>query len=268
MPLDSPASPSAAFGSVAAASVMAECLRVQADVPARGALARAFGRSPLSDQSRAWYLGALGELDVARRLGSLGEGWAVLHSLPIGTRGSDIDHVVVGAAGVFTINTKARPDARVWVGSRRLLVNGQATDYLRNSRYEATRTQRLLSAAGAIDVPVAGVIAIVGARQVTVREQPSDVTVLDAARLTRWLEKQQPRLDQAQASAVSALVRSATTWEREPPQDEDVSGFDALHRQVASAKRARMLWGAAALVAILVITVPIAFDFYGRVFGG
>ena len=38
---------------------MAECLRVQADVPPRGAIARTFGRSPLSDESRPWYLGAL-----------------------------------------------------------------------------------------------------------------------------------------------------------------------------------------------------------------
>ena len=64
LPLDSPAPTLSSFGTVAAASVMAECLRVQADVPPRGAIARTFGRSPLSDESRPWYLGALGELDV------------------------------------------------------------------------------------------------------------------------------------------------------------------------------------------------------------
>ena len=143
LPLDSPAPNSSTFGTVAAASVMAECLRVQADVPPRGAVARRFGRSPLSDESRPWHVGALGELDVASRLDSLGDEWTVLNSAPIGTRGSDIDHVVVSAAGVFTINTKFHEDARVWVGSRRLLVNGQATDHLRNTRYEATRTQKL-----------------------------------------------------------------------------------------------------------------------------
>ncbi len=173
------------FGTVAAASVMAECLRVQADGPRRSALARTFGRSPLSDDSRPWYLGALGELDVAMRLGSLGEGWAALHSVPIGTRGSDIDHVVVGEAGVFTINTKFHEDARVCVGSRHLLVNGQAKDHLRNTRYEAMRTQKLLSAGAGSEVPVARVIAIVGAKQITIREQPTDIAVLDAARLTR-----------------------------------------------------------------------------------
>ena len=116
LPIASPAADIPTFGAVAAASVMAECLRIQADAPPRGALARAFGRSPLSDESRPWYVGARGELDVAGHLDSLGEGSTVLHSVPIGTRGSDIDHIVVCAAGVFTINTKYHEDARVWVG--------------------------------------------------------------------------------------------------------------------------------------------------------
>ncbi|WP_454151492.1 nuclease-related domain-containing protein [Microbacterium lacticum] len=208
LPLDSPAPNSSIFGTVAAASVMAECLRVQADVPPRGAVARRFGRSPLSDESRPWYVGALGELDVASRLDSLGDEWTVLNSAPIGTRGSDIDHVVVGAAGVFTINTKFHEGARVWVGSHRLLVNGQAKDHLRNTRYEATRTQKLLSAAAATDVPVGGVIAIVGAKQITIREQPADIAVLDIARLTRWLKKQKPRLD---ASSTTTTPPSSPT---------------------------------------------------------
>ena len=268
LPLDSPAPNSSTFGTVAAASVMAECLRVQADVPPRGAVARTFGRSPLSDESRPWYVGALGELDVAGRLDSLGGEWIVLHSVPIGTRGSDIDHVVVGAAGVFTINTKFHEDARVWVGSRRLLVNGQATDHLRNTRYEATRTQKLLSAAARTEVPVTGVIAIVGAKQITIRERPSDVAVLDAAQLTRWLKKQKPRLDQVQTVALSALVRDAATWTSESQHQPDISGFDALHREVVGAKRVRMIWIGVVLVSLLGLTLPAAIGFYSRVFGG
>ncbi|WP_298941717.1 nuclease-related domain-containing protein [uncultured Microbacterium sp.] len=268
LPLDSPAPTSSTFGTVAAASVMAECLRVQADVPPRGAVARRFGRSPLSDESRPWYVGALGELDVASRLDSLGDEWTVLHSVPIGTRGSDIDHVVVGTAGVFTINTKFHEDARVWVGSRRLLVNGQATDHLRNTRYEATRTQKLLSAAAATDVPVGGVIAIVGAKQITIREQPADIAVLDIARLTRWLKKQKPRLDESQTAALSTLVRDAATWTSEPKHETDVSGFDALHREVVGAKRVRMIWGGALLIAILGVSVQMALDYFGRLLGG
>ena len=268
LPLDSPAPNSSTFGTVAAASVMAECLRVQADVPPRGAVARRFGRSPLSDESRPWHVGALGELDVASRLDSLGDEWTVLNSAPIGTRGSDIDHVVVSAAGVFTINTKFHEDARVWVGSRRLLVNGQATDHLRNTRYEATRTQKLLSAAAATDVPVGGVIANVGAKQITIREQPADIVVLDIARLTRWLKKKKPRLDQVQTVALSALVRDAATWTSESQHQPDISGFDALHREVVGAKRVRMIWIGVVLVSLLGLTLPAAIGFYSRVFGG
>lgn len=183
--------------------------------------------------------------------------------MPIGTRGSDIDHVVVGAAGVFSINTKFHEDARGWVGSRRLLVNGQPKDHLRNTRYEATRTQNLLSTAAATEIPVAGIIAIVGAKQITMRERPADVAVLDAARLTRWLKKQKPRLDQAQTAALSALVRDAATWTNEPQHERDVSGFDALHREVVGAKGVRMLWGAALLIALLGVTVPVALHYYG-----
>lgn len=247
---------------------MAECLRVQADVPPRGAVARTFGRSPLSDDSRPWYVGALGERRVASLLEQLGDEWIVLHSVPIGTRGSDIDHVVVGAEGVFTINAKFHEGARVWVGSRRLLVNGQATDHLRNTRYEATRTQKLLSAAAGTDVPVTGIIAIVGAKQITIRERPVDVAVLDAAQLTRWLKKQKPRLDRAQTVALSTLVRDASTWTSEPQHEPDVSGFDLLHREVVGAKRVQMIWGGALLVAILGVSAPTALDYFSPLFGG
>lgn len=216
---------------------MAECLRVQADVPPRGAVARRFGRSPLSDESRPWHVGALGELDVASRLDSLGDEWTVLNSAPIGTRGSDIDHVVVSAAGVFTINTKFHEDARVWVGSRRLLVNGQATDHLRNTRYEATRTQKLLSAAAATDVPVGGVIANVGAKQITIREQPADIVVLDIARLTRWLKKKKPRLDASSTTttppssptAASSSPNSPSTPPRNPNEKTDEPPKPGVH---------------------------------------
>ncbi|MBG6212216.1 hypothetical protein RCH23_000129 [Cryobacterium sp. CAN_C3] len=39
-------------------------------------------------------------------LSKLGPEWTVLHAVPVGSGSSDIDHVVIGPAGVFTINTK------------------------------------------------------------------------------------------------------------------------------------------------------------------
>lgn len=157
---------------------------------------------------------------------------------------------------------------RGWVGSRRLLVNGQAKDHLRNTRFEAARTQKLLSAAAGTEVPAVGVITIVGAKQITIREQPADVAVVDAARLTRWLKKQPPRLDQTQTAELSALVRDAATWTAEPQHEPDISGFDALDREVVGAKRVRMIWSAGLLVAVMGVTVPMALGFYGCLLGG
>lgn len=261
-PLDAP------FGSVAAASVIAECLRVQREVPSRSAVARFFGRSPLSPDSRPWYVGALGELDVARRLEALGPGWTVLHSVPIGTRGSDIDHVIVGPAGVFTLNTKFHEDARVWVGSRRLLVNGQPKDHLRNARYEAQRVSKLLSTATGGDVPVTCIVVIVGAKEVVIREQPADVKVLRATELVRWLRRQKPRLEQERLNAVAATMRLRETWTAAADTPADGTAFAALQREVARAKGARMLWATGALVATVGVAAPVVFDFYARALGG
>lgn len=113
-----------------------------------------------------------------------------------------------------------------------------------------------------------GVIAIVGAKQITIREQPADIAVLDAARLTPWLKKQRPRLDEAQTAALSALVPDAATWTSEPQHEPDSSSFDALHRDVVGAKRVRMVWSSALLLAILGATVPVVLDHYSQLLGG
>ncbi|MCP2637650.1 NERD domain-containing protein [Microbacterium sp. HD4P20] len=268
LPIDPSTEQITAFGSAPAAAVIAECLRVQREVPARSTAARIFGRSPLSDESRPWYVGALGELDVARRLEMLGPDWTVLHAVPIGTRGSDIDHVIVGSAGVFTINTKFHEDAKVWVGSRRLLVNGQRKDHLRNARYEADRVRRLLTTATGEDLPVSGLVVIVGAKEITVREQPADVRVLRATDLVRWLRRQKRRLEPEQIEKIAAIMSRRDTWTAAAAPPDNRPEFIALQREVVAAKGVRMLWAAGALLAVIGVAAPWAFDFSARVLGG
>ena len=60
----------------------------------------------IHNEERAWRIGADGEEPVAARLAKLGPDWRTIHAVPVGDRGSDIDHVVIGPAGVFTINAK------------------------------------------------------------------------------------------------------------------------------------------------------------------
>ena len=74
--------------------------------------------------------GARGERTVGRQLSKWAAryGWYVLHAVPVGRRGADIDHVVIGPFGVITVNTKTTVTA-VWVGEYGLTVGGQPVDY-------------------------------------------------------------------------------------------------------------------------------------------
>jgi Nuclease-related domain. len=62
----------------------------------------------------------------------------VFNDVPIGQLGANIDHVVVGPGGTFTVNTKNR-SGKVWLAPRTLLVNGIKTDYLPKAAGEAAR---------------------------------------------------------------------------------------------------------------------------------
>ena len=86
--------------------------------------------------------GARGERTVGRQLDRWAAryGWHVLHAVPVGQRGADIDHVVIGPFGVVTVNTKTTGTA-VWVGEYGLTVGGKPVNYLRQSRREASRAQ-------------------------------------------------------------------------------------------------------------------------------
>lgn len=185
-------------------------LALQQAAPIRTFLARALG---VKTDERAWRIGADGEEAVAARLARLGERWKVLHAVPVGENGSDIDHVVIGPAGMFTINTKHHPHASVWVGGDTFMVNGQRVPYVRNSRFEARRTAKLLAAAGAGQVQVTGVIAVMGARGgFTVKTQPVGVIVLTRKEVGKWLARQPEVLTDERVDAVYAVGRRASTW--------------------------------------------------------
>lgn len=164
-------------------------------------------------EARAWRIGAKGEEAVAKELVRIGRSanWRFVHSVPIGTRGSDIDHVLVGPGGVFTINTKSHRGSDVWVGSKTIMVNGQSQPYFRNSRYEARRASKLLSAAVGFDVQVHSVIVVVDPQNITWRKPPTDVTVLTRHGLKRWISGLPPTLEDAQIEAVFSAVRRSTT---------------------------------------------------------
>ncbi|WP_373309716.1 nuclease-related domain-containing protein [Streptomyces tendae] len=67
----------------------------------------------------AWRKGLEGERRVGAELNRLGRhGWRVLHSIPLATK-VDIDHLLIGPGGVFSINTKHAPPQEGRVGRGR-----------------------------------------------------------------------------------------------------------------------------------------------------
>ncbi|WSD35348.1 NERD domain-containing protein [Streptomyces sp. NBC_01750] len=111
----------------------------------------------------SWRKGLAGERRVGSELQRLSNrGWRVLHSVPL-PREVDIDHLLIGPGGVFSINTKHHQNAKVWVGDDSVKVNhGKPHPYARKSRAEAQRVQKVLGRHCDFEVPIEPVIVFVG----------------------------------------------------------------------------------------------------------
>jgi hypothetical protein len=180
--------------------------------PVRTFLARVLG---VRNDERAWRIGADGEEKVASQLEKVlrkDPRWRILHAVPVGERGSDIDHVVIGPGGVFTINAKHHPGAKIWVGGDTFMVNGHRQPYIHNSRHEAKRAARLLSASCGFPVEVAGVVVPVRAADVAVKKAPDDVFVVPRAQVARWLRRRPEVLRPDAIETIFAAARHSTTW--------------------------------------------------------
>ncbi|MFC8916059.1 nuclease-related domain-containing protein [Streptomyces sp. NPDC057116] len=167
-----------------------------------------------SSEWDSWYTGLEGERKVGRELERLiPQGWRVLHGIEKGN-GGDIDHLLIGPGGVFTINTKTHRGASVWVGDTMTKVNGgRPQPYAAASRAEADYVRRVLGRHCDFDVPVDPVLVFVGvaslhraATQYTVRlYQERDVAALGP--LTG-------RLTPEQVESVYAVARHRRVWLR------------------------------------------------------
>ncbi len=246
-------------------SVMQECLRVQATAVPRSATARFFGRSVLHPDAHSWYQGALGEIEVARVLSKLGSEWTVLHAVPVGSGDSDIDHLVIGPAGIFTINTKHHAGKKIWVGGAALKVNNFTTDHIRNSLHEATRACGLMSAVVGVQTAVTPLIVIVASDAITKGKTKPKVTVLPSNGLHRWLKRRPHVYSNTEVARFSKIAEQRSTWHTQAVALDDtmrhVQRFERLQREQVQARRRAKIWVGAAIilsigaVALLVIAV-------------
>lgn len=262
-------------------SVIENLVRHQADMPRRSPLARLVGRSPLNADATAWYLDAQGEIAMGRILDMLPPEWTVLHALPAGMGALDIDHLVIGPCGIFTVNTKHHHDKDVWVAKSTLVVDGEARGYIPAAEVEAQRVSAIVEERMPLPAPVQPVIAFIDPKQVTIRERPTQVKVVDAWQLRRWLTNLSPVLSPAEQDEIVSLLDNPVTWHAtgpvpiltdapSQPQFSTTVGllaaFELIDAEVRSARVRRGFWklvGYGALVISPMALLPLALGMFG-----
>lgn len=175
--------------------------------PIRARVDRLLGRR--SDEL-AWRKRALGERVNGSWLGRLPEGWFAFHDIPVGEGGTNVDHVVVGPGGVFTVNTKHLAGA-IRVTARTITHEGHRTDYLPEATAEARTASRLLSAAIGRPIDVRPILAIL-ADEWTITTEPADVIVRGPRSAKNVMLAQPPVLRPSDVIVVAAAAAKPATW--------------------------------------------------------
>jgi hypothetical protein len=193
---------------VPGATLRQKSLEIKTVFPVRVLIAKVLG---MHTAERAWRRGAAGEEKVARQLGKLGPEWRVLHSIPVGQNETDIDHVVIGPAGVFTLNTKNHLGKRVTVYEYAIYVSGTKQPYLSKSRAEGKRSSKILSTACGFEVMVMPVVVIM-ASELVFKSSPNDVNVVGRRKIADWIGRRPSQLSPDQIESIYAVARRRSTW--------------------------------------------------------
>jgi hypothetical protein len=249
-----------------------QCLELQSEVAPLGAVAHFLGASPLAQNARSRYLGAIGEIVVAEKLERLGAGWHVINAVPVGAGGSDIDHVVIGPTGVFTINTKAHADKKVWAAGQALRINGFKQNYIHNSQHEAARASKLLTSAVGRPIDVTPLIVMVGISELNLGVRRPAVEIVTARRIVRTLRRRRRVLTPDAVAEIAAVAGRRGTWHRDAIVLDDtqrhVQRFERLRREVDAALRRRKSWVALVELAVIVGVVWLCAELLGVIAAG
>lgn len=154
--------------------------------------------------------GVAGEQRTAGVLSTLG--WRVLHSIPIGEN-KDLDHLAIGPAGVFAINTKAT-SYKVEVRDQLLLVDGYEKAWEESIERDAGLVSDVLSAALRCEVEVFGVVAV-WSRGGVVGDEVD--WLIPGDELAQALSGDPRRLSDVMVETIYAAARRSDTWEHLAP---------------------------------------------------
>ena len=129
----------------------------------------------------------------------------------------EIDHVVIGPGGVFTIHLEHQPAAKVWVSEHKVTINGRDSDRMSQARFGARRTGGLLTTLCGFDVTVQSVLILIGAATVQTLSRPAELHVRTQHDLRDWLCMQPRRLNPGTVAAIHQHIRGASAAQRDTP---------------------------------------------------
>ncbi|MBO0610890.1 nuclease-related domain-containing protein [Myceligenerans salitolerans] len=177
------------------------------------------------DEYRRITQGIRGERAVARELRAfLGRHprWRVLHSIVTSAAGTDLDHLVIGPPGVYTINTKHWSGRRIT--GRRETVRTSRTDgsarhgevrTLRSARHESDKVSVALSTAVGLTVSARPVVTFVDPAEVRDELSADGVRLLALDTFQSWFDAQDASPGNFTGDEVAALYQAArhpATW--------------------------------------------------------
>ena len=163
---------------------------------------------------RTWRRDASNDRATGFWLDRLPEGWVVVHDVPV-ARGANVDHLVIGPGGVFTVSTKNLTGS-IRVNPKTITNDGRRTRFLPKATTEADRAAERLSAAVGRPVEVRAVLAILADEWEIVRE-PSDVFVRGPRGAKNLMLSQPETLTRRDVAEVAAAAAEPSTWAMAPP---------------------------------------------------
>ncbi|MGN9792639.1 nuclease-related domain-containing protein [Streptomyces sp. OZ13] len=170
---------------------------------------RLLRRRPM-DESRRREL--LGERRTGAELGRLTRhGWRVLHSIPLAD-GADIDHLLIGPGGVFTVRTEYHPQQSVRADDDTVRIDdGEPRPYIAECRAEAALVRKVLESHCDFPVRVQPVLVFVDAASLDVAATQTDVRVYRERQVSA-LAPLSGELTAREADRVHDVARLAEVW--------------------------------------------------------
>ena len=237
-----------------------ELVRARAAEEPRSLMARLFGADPIGAESAPLFARVLGERAMGALFAQLDDSWTVLHSIPVGSAGNRLDHLLIGSAGVFTVTTRSHPGEDIAVTGRVVLAGELKVPHIRDAELALGNAERRLGAALGESLVVTGLLVFVDPKSLSLHAVPKDLEVLSSREVLQWLEAQPEVFDTAEATRVAEVARLTSTWDA-PPTTERQTGtdeFDGLLRLVARASSLRQLWFGAVTLVIVVAATALA----------